>query len=109
VFEDQSHSLEERLKHARAKEAVTIFVSGHHPWFLRNGEEKEEDSKALSPCPVEWGPREDGFPDCYFVVWNGDDNNQLIVDGFDSTGKPQCTRVPCGKGSRWREFQPSIH
>jgi hypothetical protein len=68
LFKDQLHWLEERLKHARAKEAINVFVFGHHPWFLHDGEEKEEDLKATSPHPVGWGPREGGFPDSCFVV-----------------------------------------
>jgi hypothetical protein len=45
-----------------------LIVFGHHPWFLHDGEEKEEDLKALSPHPVKWGPREGSFPDSCFVV-----------------------------------------
>jgi hypothetical protein len=71
MYKDQFHWLEERLKYARAKEAGNIFVFGHHPWFLFNEEEKEEDMNGISPYPVEWGPRDPrggGFPDSYFVV-----------------------------------------
>jgi hypothetical protein len=37
------------------------------------------------------------------IVWNGDDNNELIVDGFDSTGKPEDCRALNARGFRVAE------
>jgi hypothetical protein len=68
MFDDQLRWLEERLKYAKANNAGNIFVFGHHPWFLYDEEEEDEDLHGLSPFPPEWGPREGGFPDSYFHI-----------------------------------------
>jgi hypothetical protein len=49
LYETQLEWLEERLKYARSKEAKSIFVFGHHPWFLYDEGEDAEGMTGYTP------------------------------------------------------------
>jgi len=69
MFEEHLTWLEERLEYGVSHQANHIFVFGHHPWFLYNDDEVEEDLKGVIPFPEEWGSRDGaGFPERYFGI-----------------------------------------
>jgi hypothetical protein len=49
LFQSQLVWLEDRLKYARSKDAKSIFVFGHHPWFLYDEREDAEDMAGYTP------------------------------------------------------------
>ena len=54
--------LKERLKYARSKQATSIFVFGHHPWFMYDENEEEQNLTSYSI----YKGRE--VPDSYFPI-----------------------------------------
>ena len=54
--------LEDRLKYAHSKRATSIFVFGHHPWFLYR---EDEDADSM-PGICAW--KHWRFPDHYFHI-----------------------------------------
>jgi hypothetical protein len=54
--------LEDRLKYAKSKNASSIFIFGHHPWFLYQEDEDAESMPGVSPYK-HWR-----FPDHYFHI-----------------------------------------
>ena len=68
MFYEQLDWLENRLKYANDHKADQIFVFCHHPWFLYNDDEEDEDLTGMIPFPSEWSdePATGGFPEKYF-------------------------------------------
>ena len=54
--------LEDRLSYAQSMNPTTIFVFGHHPWFLYNENEDTDTMTGISPYK-HWT-----FPDSYFHI-----------------------------------------
>jgi hypothetical protein len=76
MHKEQIVWLEQRLEYAVQHKAVQIFVFTHHPWFLYDENEDEEDlGNHGSPFPKEWyklgKPGQFDkmiFPDSYFPI-----------------------------------------
>jgi serine/threonine-protein phosphatase CPPED1 len=62
LYQEQLQWLEERLQHAQSQQARSIFVFGHHPWFLYR--ETEDKDSMTGVCTYKhWR-----FPDYYFHI-----------------------------------------
>lgn len=67
-YDKQLVWLEERLNYASENYASSIFVFGHHPWFLYRDDETPDDMAGESPYPLEWNMTGKVEPDSYFHI-----------------------------------------
>jgi serine/threonine-protein phosphatase CPPED1 len=62
LYQEQLQWLEEQLRYARSRRATSIFVFGHHPWFLYR---ETEDADSLTGVSLYKNWR---FPDSFFHI-----------------------------------------
>lgn len=72
-YRNQWNWLVERLTYATSsKQARSIFIYSHHPWFLYKEDEDETQLPGrIMYWPDEWGPKPagfEGFPESYFPI-----------------------------------------
>jgi 3',5'-cyclic AMP phosphodiesterase CpdA len=63
--------LEKQLEYATANHATSIFVLGHHPWFLYREDEEDDEMNGVSKLPEEWNQpdsTQQGTADSYFHI-----------------------------------------
>jgi serine/threonine-protein phosphatase CPPED1 len=62
LYKQQVQWLEERLQYAQSQQATSIFVFGHHPWFLYRETEDADSMTGVSPY------KHGRIPDSYFHI-----------------------------------------
>lgn len=74
LYQAQWEWLQQQLEYATQppRKASHVFIFTHHPWFLYDDMEDEEQLEGkLLDWPVTWGPKPDnfaGFPESYFPI-----------------------------------------
>lgn len=68
LYDEQLQWLEERLIYANEKNANSIFILSHFPWFLFREDETKDDVHSASLPPSGWGAEGTAFADFYFHI-----------------------------------------